>query len=184
MSKPTLITGPTFEEMLHPDKIDPEIRQKAVATMKTDPLNPINLFNISWRDPQGRIYYEILPPELTGVECPIVVLHAEQFPTRSHKVGATYSVLIEKELNGEVDPSQHTLVWPSTGNYGIGGAYVGCRMEFDSIVILPEDMSKERFDLIESYGARVIKTPGCESNVKEIYDKCWELRRSDPRCAC
>ncbi len=181
MSKPTLITGPTFEEMLHPDKIDPHIRQQAITMMKTDPLHPINLFNISWRDPHGRIYYEILPPALTGVECPIVVLHAEQFPTRSHKVGATYSVLIEKELNGEVDPAQHTLVWPSTGNYGIGGAYVGCRMEFDSIVILPQDMSQERFDLIASYGARVIKTPGCESNVKEIYDKCWELRRNDPR---
>ena len=181
MSKAKLITGPTFEEMLHPDRIDPQIRRQAVDAMKTDPLNPINLFNISWRNAQGRIYHEVLPPALTGVDCPIVVLHAEQFPTRSHKVGAAYSVLIEKELNGEVDPAQHTLVWPSTGNYGIGGAYVGCRMEFDSVVILPEDMSKERFDLIESYGARVIKTPGCESNVKEIYDKCNELRTSDPR---
>ena len=181
MNKAAMTTGPTFEEMLHPDRIDPVIRAKAIEATKTDPLDPINLFNITWRDPQGRIYYEILPQELTGVECPIVVLHAEQFPTGSHKVGAAYSVLVEKELNGEVDPAIHTLVWPSTGNYGIGGAYVGCRMDFDSLVILPEDMSQERFDLIEGYGARIIKTAGCESNVKEIYDKCWELVHSDPK---
>jgi len=181
MTKATLITGPTFEEMLHPDKIDPAIRRRAVEARQADPLHPINLFNITWRDPQNNIYYEVLPSELTGVDCPIAVLHAEQFPTRSHKVGAAYSVLIEKELTGEVDPAVHTLVWPSTGNYGIGGAYVGCRMDFDSVVILPEDMSQERFDLIESYGARIIKTPGCESNVKEIYDKCWELVRSNPK---
>lgn len=120
-----------------------------------------------------------MPRELTGVEAPIVVLYARDFPTGSHKVGAAYSVLIEKELFGEVDPSVHTLVWPSTGNYGIGGAWVGCRMGFKSVVVLPEGMSRERFERIESYGAQVIKTPGVESNVKEIYDKTWELRR-DP----
>jgi cysteine synthase len=175
-----LVTGPTFEEMLHPEKIDARTRAAALKAMVADPLDPINLYNITWRDPQGRIYYDVLPPELTGVEAPIVVLYSKDFPTGSHKVGAAYSVLIEKELMGEVDPSVHSLVWPSTGNYGIGGAWVGCRMEFDSIVILPEEMSQERFDRIGTYGASVVKTPGCESNVKEIYDKCWELERGDP----
>jgi cysteine synthase A len=180
MTSKTVITGPTFEEMLHPDKIDPDTRRAALEARERDPLDPINLFNITWRNPEGEIYYMLLPKALTGVEAPIVVLHAEQFPTGSHKVGATYSVLIEKELFGEVDPDVHTLVWPSTGNYGIGGAWVGCRMNFDSVVILPEEMSRERFEIIERYGARVIATPGSESNVKEIYDKCWELRRADP----
>jgi len=177
----SVVIGPTFEEMLHPERIAPQIRQRAIRMMREDPLDPINLFNITWKDPQGRIYYEVLPRELTGVEAPIVVIYSKDFPTGSHKVGAAYSVLVEKELLGEVDPRVHTLVWPSTGNYGIGGAWVGCRMGFDSLVILPELMSKERFELIESYGARYIKTPGSESNVKEIYDKCWELRRADPR---
>jgi cysteine synthase A len=94
-------------------------------------------------------------------------------------VGAAYSVVVEMELNGEVDPAVNTLVWPSTGNYGIGGAFVGCRMNFDGIVVLPEDMSRERFEYIEMLGARIIATPGSESNVKEIYDKTWELRE-DP----
>ena len=174
------ILGPTFEEMLHPDKIDPVVRARALEMKEKDPLDPINLYNITWRDGQNRIYYEVLPQELTGVEAPIVVLYSKDFPTGSHKVGAAYSVLIEMELTGEVDPARHTLVWPSTGNYGIGGAYVGCRMNFDSVVILPEEMSAERFEIIRRYGARVIATPGCESNVKEIYDKCKELKAADP----
>ncbi len=180
MSESKLILGPTFEEMLHPQKIDPEVRKRALQMMKEDPLDPINLYNITWRDGDNRIYYEVLPRELTGVEASIVVLYSKEFPTGSHKVGATYSVLIEKELTGEVDPAKHSLVWPSTGNYGIGGAWVGCRMNFDSIVILPEEMSQERFDMVRSYGARLILTPGCESNVKEIYDKCKELVAQDP----
>jgi cysteine synthase A len=174
-----IITGPTFEEMLHPEKIDPEVRAEALRMMDEDPLDPINLFNITWKDAQNKIHYYVLPRELTGVDANIVVLYSIDFPTRSHKVGATYSVLIEKELFGEVDPNVNTLVWPSTGNYGIGGAFVGCRMNFDSIVVLPQDMSRERFEYIERLGARVIATPGSESNVKEIYDKTWELRE-DP----
>jgi cysteine synthase A len=175
-----LVTGPTFEEMLHPEKIDSEVRRRALEMRTKDPLDPINLYNITWRSPENEIYYYVVPKQLTGVEAPIVVLYSKDFPTGSHKVGAAYSVLIEKELFGEVDPAVHTLVWPSTGNYGIGGAYVGCRMNFDSVVILPEEMSQERFDIIRGYGARVIATPGCESNVKEIYDKCHELRAADP----
>lgn len=172
------ILGPTFEEMLHPKKIAPAIRAKALEMKVQDPLDPINLFNITWRDGNNQIYYYVLPKQLTGVDANIVVLYGKQFPTGAHKVGAAYSVLIEKELFGEVDPRTHTLVWPSTGNYGIGGAYVGCRMGFDSLVVLPEGMSAERFQRIESYGARVIKTVGSESNVKEIYDKTHELARN------
>lgn len=180
MSERKLITGPTFEEMLHPHLIDPEIRARAHEARTKDPLASINLFNISWRDINNKIQYAVLPPELTGVETPIAVLTSTHFPTRSHKVGATYSVLLEKELFGDVDPWKHTLLWPSTGNYGIGGAYVAGRMGCKSIVILPEGMSQERFDMIEEYGAQVIKTPGCESNVKEIYDKTHELMAADP----
>ena len=175
MSK--LILGPTFEEMLHPNKIAPEIRARALAAKTQDPLDPINLFNITWRDGNNNIYYHVMPKELTGVDANIVVLYGKDFPSGSHKVGAAYSVLIEKQSFGEVDPSTHTLVWPSTGNYGIGGAYVGCRMGFDSIVVLPAGMSQERFQRIESYGAKIIKTVGSESNVKEIYDETHRLRK-------
>jgi cysteine synthase len=171
--------GPTFTEMRYPDRIETAVRQQALAAHDTDPLNPINLYNITWRDPQNEIYHFVVPPEITGVEAPIVVIYGQKFPSGSHKVGAAYSVLAELIVTGEVDPEQHTLVWPSTGNYGVGGAWVGGRMGCQSIVVLPEGMSRERFERIESYGAQVIKTPGSESNVKEIYDKTWELRQ-DP----
>ena len=180
MPSSNLITGPTFSEMLDPNKIEADVREDALKIKTSDPLDPLNLFNITWKDQNNDIYYELLPEALTGVEAPIVVLYGKDFPTGSHKVGATYSVLIEKALKGEVDPQKHTIVWPSTGNYGIGGAWVGCRMKFDSVVILPEEMSQERFDIIRNYGARLELTPGCESNVKEIYDKCHAKRKEDP----
>ncbi len=176
---PRAILGPTFEEMLHPATIDPATRTRAGAALRGDPLNPVNLYNITWRGADNGIKYEVLPPELTGVAAPIVALYGRDFPTGAHKVGAAYSVLAESLLFGQVDIDQHTVVWPSTGNYGIGGAWVGGRVGAKSIVVLPEGMSRERFEQIERYGAVVIKTPGVESNVKEIYDKTWELRR-DP----
>lgn len=173
------ILGPTFEEMLHPNTISPSIRTQARLALTENPLDPINLYNITWRGPDDQIKYEVLPKELTGVEAPIVVLYGRDFPTGAHKVGAAYSVLAEELVFGRVDIEKHTVVWPSTGNYGIGGAWVGGRMGAKSIVVLPEGMSQERFTKIESYGASIIKTVGVESNVKEIYDKTWELRR-DP----
>jgi cysteine synthase len=171
--------GPTFTEMRYPDRVETAVRQQALAVLEDDPLNPVNLYNITWRDAQNEIYHFIVPPEITGVEAPIVVIYGQHFPSGSHKVGAAYSVLAELIVTGKVDPEEHVLVWPSTGNYGVGGAWVGGRMGCHSIVVLPEGMSRERFERIESYGAEVIKTPGSESNVKEIYDKTWELRR-DP----
>jgi cysteine synthase len=166
--------------MLHPQKIAPDIREKALKARTTNPLDPINLFNITWRDENNAVYHVVLPPSLTGVDAPIVVISGSPFPSGSHKVGAAYSVLLEKVVFGEVDPATHTLVWPSTGNYGIGGAWVGGRMGCESLVVLPAGMSRERFELIGSYGAEVIKTFGSESNVKEIYDETHRLSASDP----
>ena len=171
--------GPTFSEMRYPETIDAEVRRQALRARTADPLDPVNLYNITWRGADNEIYYFVVPPEITNVDAPIVVIYSREFPTGSHKVGAAYSVLAELIVTGEVDPNEHTLVWPSTGNYGVGGAWVGGRMGCRSIVVLPQGMSQERFDLIERFGGKVIKTPGSESNVKEIYDKTWELRR-DP----
>ncbi len=174
------VTGPTFAEMLDPSRMDQSLRQAALSAKDADPLNPINLYNITWKDASGHVRHLVLPPELTGVDAPIVVIYGKEFPTGCHKVGATYSVLIEHLSRGLVKPGKHLAVWPSTGNYGIGGAWVGGRMGIDSVVVLPEEMSAERFEMIRSFGARIIATPGCESNVKEIYDKCHELTAGDP----
>jgi len=174
------ITGPTFKEMLNPASQPEHLRKKALKAQEDDPLDPVNLFNITFKDPSDRIRYFVVPKELTGVKANIVFLTARDFPTGSHKVGPTYTILMEKIIDKEVDPTQHSLVWPSTGNYGIGGAWVGTRLGYDSVVILPEEMSVERFKQIEQYGGRIIKTSGGESNVKEIYDKCHELVEQQP----
>ncbi len=165
--------------MREPWTIDSATRKKALAAKASDTLDPINLYNITWYDADDEVQHFVVPPAVTGVETPIVVIYSKDFPTGSHKVGAAYSVLAELIVSGEVDPAKHRLVWPSTGNYGVGGAWVAGRMDCNSLVVLPEGMSRERFELIERFGAEVIKTPGSESNVKEIYDKTRELRQ-DP----
>ena len=176
-----MIDAPTYAEMLHPSRIAPETRRLAREVRHADPLDAHNLFNISWRDDDDRIAYFLLPPQLGGVETPIAVLRGSAFPSGSHKVGAACAVLLEEALSGDLDPARHTLVWPSTGNYGIGGAWVGGRMEYDSLVVMPEGMSRERFERIERYGARIRRTVGSESNVREIYEETRRLRAEDGR---
>lgn len=170
--------APTFEEMLHPQSAAPEKRALAAAMRSQDPLHQANYFNINWNNPNtGKTNYFVMPKSLTGIEAEIVVLTAKDFPTGSHKVGPAYSCMIERYVAGDIEPDKHTLVFPSTGNYGIGGSWVGPRAGFKSMVILPEGMSRERFEKIESYGATYTKTYGSESNVKEIYDECNRLMR-------
>lgn len=171
------VWGPTFEEMLHPAKLPQDLRKKSLAVLDGDPLSSLNLYNINWRDSNDRIRHVILPQALTGVDATICVITGRGFPTGSHKVGATYSCTVERQLAGRITPGKHRLVWPSTGNFGVGGAFVGERMNYESLVVLPEGMSKERFDMIKWYGADFVTTPGSESNVKEIYDKTQELSK-------
>jgi len=172
--------GPTFGEMLAPETIPAGIRGQALAALENDPLDPINLFNITWKDPSGRVRFVLLDKALTGVEANIILMYGAAFPTGSHKVGAAYAVSMERQLAGDIAPGRHTLVWPSTGNYGIGGAWVGPRLGYTSVVILPHSVSRERFEIISSYGARYVKTPGRESSVKELFSVCEELSRTDP----
>jgi cysteine synthase len=173
-----VIFGPTFAEMREPELVDRALRARADEARRR-PLDPLNLWNLSWKA-DGAVPFTVLPEALTGVRAPVVVLSGRHFPTGSHKVGPAYSILVEKQLDGLCAPGQQTLVFPSTGNFGIGGAWVGPRMGYRSLVVLPAEMSAERFEKIRGYGAEVIATPGCESNVKEIYDEVRELR-GDPR---
>ena len=166
--------GPTYAEMREPSLLPDDLRGKA-RQARARPLDALNVWNIGWKS-GGGLTYTVLPEVLTGVPSPIVVLSGRQFPTGSHKVGPAYSILAEQQLAGACRPGQHTLVFPSTGNFGIGGAWVGPRLGYRSLVVLPAEMSAERFEMIESYGAEVVKTPGSESNVKEIYDRVRQLR--------
>jgi cysteine synthase len=131
----------------------------------------------------GNVNYIELPKKLTGVDARIVLLIGKWFPTGAHKVGAAYGCLAPRIITGGFDPTYHKAVWPSTGNYCRGGAFDSKVMGTESVAILPEGMSRERFSwLRDVIGSEVIATPGSESNVKEIYDKCWEIRRTRPDC--
>jgi len=175
---------PTFKQMINPELI-PKAIIKRLEDVGLWDLNPLNLFRINWHnEPResgggfGKVNYLVLPPELTGVSARIVILLGKWFPTGAHKVGAAYACLVPRLVTGQFDPTCEKAVWPSTGNYCRGGAYDSNLLACDSIAILPEGMSKERFDWLAKVAGETIKTPGSESNVKEIFDKCWELRNS------
>ena len=175
---------PTFAQMKNPDLIPNKIKEQLKDVGLWD-INPLNLFRITWKNEPtdegggfGEVNYLELPKELTGVDARIVVLVGKWFPTGAHKVGAAYGCLAPRLVTGQFDPTTQKAVWPSTGNYCRGGAYDSALLACESIAILPEEMSKERFDWLASVAGETIKTPGSESNVKEIFDKCWELRES------
>jgi cysteine synthase len=175
---------PTFKQMINPDLIPDAIKARLESVGLWD-LNPINLFRINWHnEPQesggkyGGVNYLVLPKELTGIDARIVVLLGKWFPTGAHKVGAAFGCLVPRLVTGQFDPTTQKAVWPSTGNYCRGGAYDSNLLACESIAILPEGMSQERFDWLAKVAGETIKTPGSESNVKEIFDKCWELRAS------
>lgn len=172
--------GPTYEEMLNPHKMDPAIRKRAIKALKEDELDKINLFNITWKDENDEVNKVVLPKELTGVDANIVVLLGKYFPSGSHKVGAGYTTLIEGSVDGDIVAGQHTILGPSTGNFGIGVSYICNLMEFDSIVIMPDNMSKERYERIEKYGAKLDLTPGTESDVILTLERTYELMK-DPK---
>jgi len=178
------ITLPTFEMMRNPDKVPQKVKQQLKKTGLWD-LHSANLYRITWRnEPKesgglyGGVNHIVLPPELTGCKASIIMLTGRYFPTGAHKVGATYGCLVPGLVTGQFDPQQTKAVWPSTGNYCRGGAYISALLACNAIAILPEEMSKERFEWLHEIAGEVIATPGCESNVKEIFDKCWELRKS------
>ena len=171
------VFGPTYEEMLHPDKLGKALRKKALNAKK-DELDHLNLFNITWRKEDGTINKIVLPKALTGIEANIVVLLGKDFPSGSHKVGPAYSTLIEGAVDGTIVPGKHTILGPSTGNFGIGVSYICNLMNYDSIVIMPDNMSKERYERIKQYGAQLELTPGSESDVILTLEKTFEMARN------
>jgi cysteine synthase A len=173
---------PTFAQMRDPSLIPDAIKAR-LANLGLWDVNSLNLFRITWKNEPvahgggfGGVNYIELPPSLTGVPARILCLVGKWFPTGSHKVGATFGCLAPRLVTGQFDPTTQKAVWPSTGNYCRGGAYDATLLACESVAILPEEMSRERFEWLASVSGEVIATPGCESNVKEIFDKCWELR--------
>jgi len=172
------IVLPTFAQMRDPSVVPSSVRERLTKVGLWD-VDPANLFRITWKNepvPSGGTFGGVnwveLPSQLTGVRARIVALVGHWFPTGAHKVGATYGCLAPALVSGNFDSQRQKAVWPSTGNYCRGGAYNSALLGCDSIAILPEGMSRERFEWLKKIAGEVIATPGTESNVKEIFDAC------------
>ncbi|MCG8565655.1 MAG: pyridoxal-phosphate dependent enzyme [Desulfobacterales bacterium] len=172
---------PTFEMMRRPETI-PQRIQDQLAQVAPNDLHPANLFRITWKNqfqtgqgPFGPINHVRLPPSLTGCRANIILLSGKDFPTGAHKVGATFGCLVPELVTGRFDPQTTRAVWPSTGNFCRGGAFLSALLSCPAVAVLPEGMSRERFEWLEKIAGEIITTPGSESNVKEIFDTCGAL---------
>ncbi len=177
---------PTYAQMRDPRKIPESIKSELKGIGLWD-VHSRNLFRVNWHnEPKekggvfGDVNYFELPRELTGTKARIGAVVGKWFPTGAHKVGAAYSCLVPGLVTGQFDPTTKKAVWPSTGNYCRGGAYISRLLSCPSVAILPAEMSRERFEWLKTMAEEVIATPGCESNVKEIFDKCVEIEKTRP----
>ncbi|MGK2858566.1 MAG: pyridoxal-5'-phosphate-dependent protein subunit beta [Thermoanaerobaculia bacterium] len=178
------IALPKFSQLADPSTIPAEITAQ-LAGIDPQSAHPLNLFRVHWfndRNGPERValpMHVVLPESLTGVKAKIVVLFGKPFPMiTAHKVLAAYGCLAPRIVTGQFDPTRHRAVWPSTGNYCRGGVAISRIMQCRGVAVLPAGMSRERFAWLERWvtdPSDIIRTPGTESNVKEIYDKCHEL---------
>ncbi len=182
------ITIPTFAQMRNPETA-PEHIKKRLGEIGLWDIDPANLYRITWKNEPvphgggfGKGNWMEFPSEFTGVSARLIGIVGKHFPTGAHKVGAAFGCLVPRLVSGQFDPTSQKAVWPSTGNFCRGGAFDCALLSCTAVGILPEEMSRERFEWLKEIGAEVIATPGCESNVKEIYDKCWEIRQTRPDC--
>jgi cysteine synthase A len=182
------IALPTFEQLAEPATIPERIRDE-LSRIDPDEPHPLNLFRVHWYNASDRRStvdvpeHVVLPRELTGVDARIVVALGDRFPMiGAHKVLAAYACLVPRVVSGGFDPTRHRAVWPSTGNYCRGGVAISRIMGCRGVAVLPEGMSRERFEWLERWVAQpgdIVRTPGVESNVREIYDECKRLAQ-DP----
>lgn len=177
---------PTYAQMRDPALIPDAIKQELAGIGLWD-VHVRNLFRINWHNAPvergggfGNVNFIELPSAITGTRARVVGIVGKWFPTGAHKVGPAISCLLPELVTGRFDPLTKKAVWPSTGNYCRGGAYISRLLACPSVAILPAGMSQERFAWLKTMAEEVIATPGCESNVKEIFDKCVELERTRP----
>jgi cysteine synthase A len=164
MTQKPIVSGPTYAEMRNPLLLSDSIRDAANAA-RSDELDPFNLYNINWTKTGDQVDSIVLPKELTGVQANIVLLSGRNFPSGSMKVGPAYVTLAEHEAQDGLRPGDKTVIGPSTGNFGIGTAYIGMLKQYNTIVVMPDNMSQERYERIRGYEGALDLTPGTESDV-------------------
>ena len=164
MTRP-IVPGPTYAEMRDPTLLPDGLRSEASNLATSNELAPLNLFNINWKNTGTDVEHIVLPKELTGVQANIIVLSGRNYPSGSMKVGPAYTTLAEAEVLNGLRPGDRRIIGPSTGNFGIGTAYVSALKGYQAVVVMPDTMSQERYERIRKYGGELDLTPGTESDV-------------------
>ncbi len=182
------IALPTFAELADPSRIG-AARRAQLAGVDPDAADALNLFRVHWYNDDARSgpadvpAHVVLPEALTGVASPIVAVLGDRFPMiHAHKVLPAYACLVSRLVTGRFDPTRQRALWPSTGNYCRGGVAISRTVGVRGVAILPAGMSDERFQWLERWVVEprdIVRTPGTESNVREIYDACAALSQ-DP----
>ena len=182
------IVLPRFSELRDPSTFDSTLLD-ALGHVEINDAHALNLFRVHWFNQPGRPFpaavpdHIELPSELTGTNARIVIALGNRFPMiGAHKVLAAYSCLVARLVTGRFDPTSQRAVWPSTGNYARGGVAISKIMGCRGVAVLPEGMSRERFEWLDrwiEHPSDIIRTPGTEANVKEIYDECGRLEADD-----
>ncbi|CAH0223076.1 Cysteine synthase [Peribacillus sp. Bi96] len=99
---------------------------------------------------------------LTGKNDAEVFVKLEYFnPSRSVKDRAAFNLIRQAELDGIIQ-SGATIIEPTSGNTGIGLAMNAAAKGYRAIMVMPDNMSKERINILKAYGAEVVLTPASE----------------------
>ncbi|WP_134702102.1 cysteine synthase A [Ammoniphilus sp. YIM 78166] len=108
-----------------------------------------------------------------------VYVKIEKFnPSGSVKDRAAYNLIVTAEEQGLIQPGD-TIIEPTSGNTGIGLAMMAAAKGYKAILIMPDNMSKERINLLKAYGADVVLTPA-EQRMPGCIAKALELQKEIP----
>ena len=114
-----------------------------------------------------------------GPEHTRILLKLESFnPGGSVKDRIAKNMIEEAEARGILKPGA-TIIEPTSGNTGVGLAFIGAVKGYEVILTMPETMSLERRRLLKAYGAQVVLTPGA-AGMKGAIDKVEELKKDYP----